>query len=222
MKQSRNHNQKHLLEQCSAVGKALSSSSRLQIIDILCLKECTVEQLAKSTSLSVANTSQHLQVLRQAGFVASRREGNFIVYRIAHRDIESLWHKVQDVAERQLAEIEKTASAFLTKRDDLELLDQDEVLRRASTGEILLLDVRPEEEYRQSHLRSATSIPLSELEKRFRELPRDKTIVAYCRDSYCVLSQEAVKFLREKGWEAYRLGDVKQTATVAGNAPQRS
>lgn len=210
MKKSRTHSQKHLLEQCSVVGKALSSSSRLQIIDILCRGECTVEQLAKDTSLTVANTSQHLQVLRQAGFVASRREGNFIVYRTAHRDVESLWQMVQGVAEGQLAQIEKTTSAFLRKRDDLELLDQDEVVRRASSGEILLLDVRPEEEYRQSHLRSATSIPLGELKKRFRELPRDKTIVAYCRDSYCVLSEEAVEFLRKKGWDAYRLGDVEQ------------
>ena len=197
----------HILEQFSLIGKALSCAARLEIIDLLCQTERTVEGLAREASLSVANTSQHLQVLRQAGLVASRREKNFIVYRIASDDVFRLWQTVQSVGRRQLAEIDQTVARYFHEKDELHVLDLDDTLRRAKAGEILLLDVRPEEEYRYAHLPGARSVPLRDLKKRLGDLPEGKTIVAYCRGPYCVLSQEAVNVLRKKGLEAYRIPD---------------
>ncbi|MBN1759255.1 MAG: ArsR family transcriptional regulator [Chitinispirillaceae bacterium] len=197
----------HVLAQFALIGKALSSPSRLQILDLLCQAERTVEGLAKEASLGVANTSQHLQMLRQAGIVSSRRDGNFIIYRIAGTDICRLWKAVQTVGHKQLREIEKTVSAFLTDPHDLDVLDSDDVLRRVATGEIVLLDVRPEEEYTHAHIRGAQSVPLEKLRTHLRNLPRDKKIVAYCRGPYCVLSLDAVKLLRKKGLKAYRMAE---------------
>lgn len=195
----------HVLEQFALIGKALSSSSRLQLLDLLCQAERTVEALAREACLTVANTSQHLQILRQAGIVSSRRDGNFISYRIAGTDICRLWKAVQAVGRKQLREIEKTVSTYLSSAHDMDVLDSDDVLRRVSSGEIVLLDVRPEEEYDHLHIRGAQSVPLEKLKKRIAELPPDKTIVAYCRGPYCVLSLEAVKMLRKKGLIAYRI-----------------
>lgn len=195
----------HVLEQLALIGKALSSPSRLHILDLLCQAERTVESLAREASLSIANTSQHLQVLRQSGIVASRREGNYVIYQIASKDICLLWQTVQTIGGKQLKEIEKTVSAYFSKKYEMEMLDQDDMLRKASSGEIVLLDVRPEEEYNHKHLKGAKSIPLTQLKKRFADLPKDKVIVAYCRGPYCVLSEEAVKFLRKKGLQAYRI-----------------
>ncbi|MFP4417579.1 MAG: ArsR/SmtB family transcription factor, partial [Chitinispirillaceae bacterium] len=195
----------HLLQQFALIGKALSSPSRLQILDLLCQAERTVETLAKESSLTVANTSQHLQILRQAGMVVSRREKNFVVYQIAGEDISGLWKMVQTVGGKQLTEINKTLTTYFNKKYEMEALEYAEIVRKASEGEILLLDVRPEDEFNHTHVKGATSIPLQQLKKRFNELPQDKIIVAYCRGPYCVLSEEAVRYLRKKGLNAYRL-----------------
>lgn len=205
--QAGNYFQLHVLEQLALIGKALSSPSRLRILDLLCQAERTVETLAREASLSIANTSQHLQVLRQAGVVSSHRDGNYVIYRIASNDICLLWQTVQAVGGRQLGEIEKTVSAYFSKKHEMEMLDQEDMIRRASSGEIVLLDVRPEEEYNHKHLDGAKSIPLTQLKKRFADLPKDKVIIAYCRGPYCVLSEEAVRFLREKGLQAYRISN---------------
>lgn len=195
----------HVLEQLALIGKALSSPSRLHILDLLCQAERTVEALAREASLSIANTSQHLQVLRQSGIVSSRREGNYVIYQIVSKDICLLWQTVQAIGGKQLKEIEKTVSAYFNKKYEMEMLDQNDMIRKASSGEIVLLDVRPEEEYNHKHLNGAKSIPLPQLKKRFSDLPKDKIIVAYCRGPYCVLSEEAVKFLRKKGLQAFRI-----------------
>lgn len=195
----------HVLEQFALVGKALSSPSRLQLLDLLCQAERTVEALAREASLTVANTSQHLQVLRQAGIVSSRRDGNFVIYRVAGTDIHHLWKAVQTVGRKQLCEIEKTVSTYLSSTRDMDILDSEDILRQVNSGEIVLLDVRPEDEYRHMHIRGAQSVPLDTLKKRIAELPRGKTIVAYCRGPYCVLSVKAVKMLRKEGLDAYRI-----------------
>ncbi|MBN1602635.1 MAG: ArsR family transcriptional regulator [Chitinispirillaceae bacterium] len=207
MKEKKNNFQVKIFEQFSLIGKALSSSSRLHIIDLLHHAERTVEGLAQEASLTVANTSQHLQILRQTGIVLSRRKGNFILYRLASTDVSHLWQTVQTVGRKHLKEIEKTVSAHFTRKHELEKLDYVEIIRRTNAGEIVLLDVRPEEEFQHAHIENATSIPLKVLKKRFAELPQNKIIVAYCCGPYCVISEEAVKFLRKKGLEAYRMPD---------------
>ena len=210
--------QMHVLELLALIGKALSSPSRLHILDLLCQAERTVEGLAREASLSIANTSQHLQVLRQSGIVTSRREGNYVIYQVASNEIYLLWQTVQAIGSKQIAEIEKTVSAYFSKKHEMEMLDQDDIIRRASSGEILLLDVRPEEEYNHRHLSGAKSIPLPQLRKRFADLPKDKIIVAYCRGPYCVLSEEAVKFLRKKGLQAYRISStISQLSSIPCN-----
>lgn len=197
--------EKHVLEQFAQIGKALSSPSRLQILDLLCQTERTVETLAKEASLTIANTSQHLQVLRQSGIVSCRRDGNYIIYRIADTDICRLWKTIQSVGRKQLHEIEKTVSKYLSSAHDMDIIDSDDILRRVSSGEIILIDVRPEDEYHHVHIRGARSVPLQKLKKYIAELPKNKTIVAYCRGPYCVLSLEAVKILRKEGLDAYRI-----------------
>ena len=219
MKKNTASMQAHVFEQFALIGKALSSPSRLRILDLLCQAERTVESLAREASLTVANTSQHLQVLRQSGMVASHRDGNFVVYRIASDDICRLWQTVQTVGRTQLREIEETVSAYFDRQHELELIDSEDMLRRVAAGEIVLLDVRPEEEYRHAHIRGAKSVPLQELKARITELPRDKTIVAYCRGPYCVLSQEAVKLLRKKGLKAYRMAEGVVELGTKGTTP---
>ncbi len=212
----------HIFEQLALVGKALANAARMEILDILCQAERTVEVLADESSQSVANTSRHLQVLRQAGLVFTRREKNFVVYSISGENVCRLWRVVQAVGGEHLAEIEKTVSRYFEKKDELDVLDRKDILRRAATGEIVLVDVRPEEEYRHSHIKGACSVPLKDLKKRLAELPKNKTVVAYCRGPYCVLSQEAVKLLKGKGLNAMRMADSvmdwkKQRLAVEGN-----
>lgn len=198
----------HVLHQFALIGKALSSPSRLQILDLLCQAERTVDTLAKESSLTIANTSQHLQILRQAGMVASRREKNFVVYKTTGDNISRLWKMVQTVGGKQLTEINKTVTTYFNKKYEMKALDYAEIVRKASKGEILLLDVRPEDEFSRTHVKGALSIPLTQLKKRVKELPKDKAIVAYCRGPYCVLSEEAVKYLRKKGFDAYRISSA--------------
>ena len=194
-----------IFEQFARIGKALSSPKRLEILYLLSQSEKTVESLAKAASLSMANTSQHLQRLKQAQLVKEVREGVHIHYHIADPSVIGLWLELRSVAERQLAEVERVLDAYRHHRHELEKISVDELQVRLSNGDVTLIDVRPQEEYLAGHLPGAISIPLSELGPRVDEIPRDKTIVVYCRGPYCIYSDEAIELLVERGLNATRL-----------------
>jgi len=189
------------------IGKAVSNANRLEILEFLAQGERSVEALAKVCRLSVANTSQHLQQLRQAGLVAARKQGQRVYYRLVGDEVVALIAMLRRLAERQLAEVERLVDAYLTVKDGLEPVPAEELLARARGGLVTVLDVRPSEEFAAGHLPGAFNVPLEQLETRLHQLPRDQEIVAYCRGPYCVLAFEAVAKLREKGFQARRLQD---------------
>jgi rhodanese-related sulfurtransferase len=189
-------------------ARALASGRRIELVDVLANGERTVEALAGEVGLSVANTSQHLQVLRQAGLVAGRREGTSVHYRLAGPEVLELWRTLRSLAAARLAEVERLATAYLGGRDELEPVTRDELTRRLHDGDdLVVLDVRPAAEYAAGHLPGAVSIPVGELRRRLAELPADREIVAYCRGPYCAFAHEAVELLREEGFAARRLED---------------
>ncbi len=196
-----------LYEQFARLGKALASPHRLELLDVLAQCERTVEALAQETGMSIANASQHLQVLRAAHLVEVRREGVSMYYRMADESVFRMWQAVRTVGEAQLAEIDRVVQTFLLERTRLQPIDAHEVLKLLSDDQIILLDVRPVEEYEASHLPRARSIPVTELEARLAELPADREIVAYCRGPYCVFADEAVALLRTRGYSARRLAE---------------
>jgi rhodanese-related sulfurtransferase len=194
-----------LYEQFARLGKALSNGHRLELLEVLAQGEHSVETLAHETGLSVANASQHLQVLRAAQLVEVRREGIYIYYRLADERVFRLWQAMREVGEAQFAEIDRLVQTYLQDRSLLQPISAAELLARLAEGEVILLDVRPAEEYAAGHLPNAHSIPLAELEVRLGELPHIKEIVAYCRGPYCVFADEAVALLRTNGYQARRL-----------------
>ncbi|TQV61454.1 MAG: metalloregulator ArsR/SmtB family transcription factor [Halothiobacillaceae bacterium] len=194
-----------LNDQFARLGKVLSNGRRLELLEYLAQGERGVEQLANVSGLSVANTSQHLQQMRQAGLVNARREGKQILYSLAGDDVVHLLDVLRTVAERRLAEVREMVANVLTARDSLEPIQADELLERSRLGLVTVLDVRPPEEFEAGHLPDAINITLAELEKHLDRLPADKEVVAYCRGPYCVLSFEAVARLRERGFQARRL-----------------
>ncbi len=194
-----------LYEQFARIGKALASPHRLELLDVLAQCERTVEALAQETGMSIANASQHLQVLRAARLVETRREGPSIYYRLASEGVSALWLSLRQVGEAHLAEIDRVVQIFLHDRHLLQPIEADELLHRLGEDQVILLDVRPSEEYVAGHLPQAVSVPLVELEARLEELPLDKEIVAYCRGPYCVFADEAVALLRTRGYRARRL-----------------
>ncbi len=194
-----------LYEQFAKIGKALSSPSRLELLEILAQGERTVETLAKEASLSIANASHHLQVLREARLVDARKDGLFVRCRLAGDDVDELARLIRTLGERRLAEVDDIVRKYFTSPRGLEPVKRQELLERARAGTVLVLDVRPTEEYRAGHLPGAVSIPLVELTRRVGELPRDKEIVAYCRGPYCVLAFRAVEILRARRRKARRL-----------------
>jgi len=195
-----------LFDEFARVGKAVSSGRRIEVLDILANGERSVEGLAEQLGLSVANTSQHLQVLRQAGLVRTRREGTSIRYRLAAPEVFEFLRALRALAAGRLAEVERLARAYLGARDTLEPVTRQELARRLRRGgDLVVVDVRPAEEFAAGHLPGAVSIPLSELQRRLRELPKDREIVAYCRGPYCVFSHAAVELLRRRGFRARRL-----------------
>lgn len=189
----------------SRVAAALSNPHRLELLDLLVQAPRTVEELAQEAHMSVANTSQHLQRLKQARLVLDEREGLYIRYRLADPAVARLWLQLRAVAEQQLAEVERALDAYRQHRHEFEGISADELRERLDNNEVVLLDVRPKAEYQAGHLPAAISIPLDELERRLNELPQDKTIVAYCRGPYCVYADEALELLAERGWEVARL-----------------
>jgi len=211
-----------IYEQFSRVGKALCNARRLELLDLLLQAERSVEDIAEQASLSVANASQHLQVLKRARIVESERRGNRVIYRIADPAVGQLLRSLRVVAENQLAEIESFTRQFLAGREGMEPVDRDALLGRVRAGDAMVVDVRPPEEYAVAHLPGATSMPLTELERRLSELPKDKEIVAYCRGPYCVLAVKAVELLRERGYAAVRLEDGVQEWLEHGLPIERS
>ena len=194
-----------LFEQFARVGKALSSGPRIEILDLLGQSERSVETLAEMLGQSIQNISRHLQVLRQTKLIASRKDGNFVIYRLADEGVRRLVSTVQDVAHHQLSEIDDILERFEFHQSEFESLDATELMRRANAGEVLVLDVRPPAEFNAGHLPGAVNLPLSELARRLDELPKDVEVVAYCRGKYCLLAYAAVDYLKSKGRLASRL-----------------
>ena len=212
-----------LFDEFARAAKALASGRRMELLDVLANGERTVEALASEVGLSVANTSQHLQVLRQAGLVATRRQGTSIHYRLAGPEVFELWRALRTLARSRLAEVERLAAAYLGARDELEPVTRDELARRLQDGDnLVVLDVRPAVEHAAGHLPVAVSVPVSELRRRLAELPRDREIVAYCRGPYCAFAHEAVAVLREEGFSAWRLEDGLPEWQAAGLAVTRT
>ena len=196
---------KELFRQFARIAKAMSSGHRLELIEFLAQRERSVEELARLTGMSVANTSQHLQQLRQAGLVAGRKEGQRVFYRITDEDVELLFSALRDVAERHLSEVNELVGSYLQVKDDLEPVPPEELLERIKQGLVTVIDVRPPEEYAAGHLPGAINLPLPELEGRMKDLDADREVVAYCRGPHCVLAFDAVALLRDKGLVASRL-----------------
>ena len=212
-----------LFDGFARVGKALASGRRIELLDVLANGERSVEVLAGEAGLSVANASQHLQVLRQAGLVASRREGTSVHYRLAGPEVFELWRALRTLAASRLAEVERLAAAYLGDRDGLEPVTRQELARRLRDGDdLVVLDVRPAAEHAAGHLPGAVSIPLSELRERLAELPRDREVVAYCRGPFCAFAHEAVAVLRDEGFSARRLEDGLPEWRAAGLAVTRT
>ena len=189
----------------SRLGKAISAPKRLELLDLLCQGPRTVEALAEQASISVANASQHLQVLRAARLVETEKKGLYVEYRLAGDEVCNFFFALRGLAESRLAEVEQVANAYFEERGGMEAVESDEVLRRVRSGEVTVLDVRPPEEYRAGHIPGAISIPGAELKARLKELPKRREVVAYCRGPYCVMAVEAVKLLRKKGFKAHRM-----------------
>lgn len=194
-----------LFEQFARIGRAMSAPLRLAILDVLAQSERTVEEIAREIGASVANASQHLKQLRSARLVSSRRDGLFIYYRIADEKVLRLWQVIREVGEARYGEIDEVVRTFLKERETMQTVDADELLRLIRAEEVVVLDVRPFGEFAAGHIPQARSIPLNELAKRLRELPKRRLIVAYCRGPYCVLSDDAVLLLRKKGFQVARL-----------------
>jgi rhodanese-related sulfurtransferase/DNA-binding transcriptional ArsR family regulator len=186
-------------------GKAVASPRRLELLDLLAQGPRTVEGLARETSQTIANTSQHLQILRGAHLVEAEKRGLYVTYRLAGEEVTRFCLALRQLAESRTKELERAAQGFLEERGQLAPIDQEALLARIRRGEVTLLDVRPEEEYDAGHIPGALSVPLVELERRLSELPRRREVVAYCRGPYCVLAIEAVARLRARGYRALRL-----------------
>ncbi|MFC5212948.1 ArsR/SmtB family transcription factor [Streptomyces coerulescens] len=195
-----------LYDAFARTGKALSSGKRLELLDLLAQGERTVDALAKAAGLNLTTASAHLQTLRQAGLVATRRDGVRIHYRLAGADVAALYALLRQVAQAHQPAVEPARTAYLGA-DDTEAVDREELLARATAGEIVVLDVRPAEEYAAGHIPGAVSIPVDQLAERVAELPERTEVVAYCRGAYCVLAHDAVRLLRERGRTAVRLTD---------------
>jgi rhodanese-related sulfurtransferase len=194
-------------EQFARIGKAFSSASRLELIDLLAQGERAVEELAEETDMSVANTSRHLQVLRRERLVRRRKEGTYVYYTLAGSEVYRAWTAVRSLAESRLAEVEETVRRYLTDRKELEAVTAAELETRLEREDVIVLDVRPEAEYRDGHIPGAQSIPVDRLEEHLDQLPEGQEIVAYCRGPYCVYSDEAVRRLRSTGRSARRLDE---------------
>lgn len=205
-----------LYSEFASVARALGSQHRLDILEHLAQGERGVEALAERVGLSVANASQHLQQLRRAGLVTSRRNGKFVLYRLADDSVLGLMAALSGIAERNLAEVDRIRRTYFDERDSMEAVSREELLQRTRDDLVTVLDVRPPDEFAVGHLPGAVNIPMSDLEARLEELDRDQEIVAYCRGPWCVLAFEAVAALRARGFNVRRLEDGLPEWRAAG------
>lgn len=198
------------------IGKAIASAHRLEILEVLAQGERTVESISSETGLSVANTSRHLQQLRQAQLVITRRDGLFVHYRLSGPEVVGLVLALRHTAEQHLAEVGRVVADFFGDRDSFEPVTADELSRRMTDGDVVVLDVRPAQEYAAGHIAGARSMPVSDMSNRLDELPRDREYIAYCRGPYCVYADEAVALLRANGRAAQRLTEGYPEWWLAG------
>jgi rhodanese-related sulfurtransferase/DNA-binding transcriptional ArsR family regulator len=193
-----------LFEQFARIGKSLSNGRRLEILELLAQGPHTVEQIAGKVDLSVANASQHLQILRKSNLVSVKREGLYAHYRLASIDVLQLWISMRRLGERHLSDIRQLVDNYLSSREHLEPICCKDLLRKLKEKSVFMVDVRPLEEYEAGHIAGARSIPLTELKARLREIPKKREVVAYCRGPYCVFADEAVSILAASGYRALR------------------
>ena len=205
-----------LYEQFALTGKAMASPKRIELLELLAQGPRPVEALARATGMGVTNTSAHLQVLRRTGLVESRKEGTQVRYRLAGDDVAAFIVALRDVARSRLAEVDRIVRDYFVSRDSLEPLTRAELIERAERGAVVILDVRPAEEFAAGHIPGALSVPLDRLDENLSRLPRRRPIVAYCRGPYCVLAPQAVERLRTRGFQAHRLEDGMPEWRLAG------
>jgi rhodanese-related sulfurtransferase/DNA-binding MarR family transcriptional regulator len=196
-----------LYDQVARIGHALSSPKRLELVELLCQGEKTVETLASQADLDVKLASAHLKALRMARLVETRKDGKYVLYRLAAPGVADLWVALREQAEERLVELQVALADIATHGDDLRGIDRQSLLRQAASGEVLVIDVRPSDEYEAAHLPHARSLPLAELKKRLAELPKSVPVVAYCRGPFCLMAKDAVELLRKKGFRAVHLAD---------------
>jgi len=205
-----------LYEQVARIGKAVSSPKRLELLELLAQGEKTVETLAGELAVDVKLTSAHLKALKEARLVASRRDGKFVIYRLSGPDVARLWVMLREVAEEHLVELRVALGQMVADPSRLAAVGREALLERAQRGEVVVIDVRPQNEYETAHLPFARSMPVAELERRLTELPLDKEIVAYCRGPFCLLSDEAVALLAAKGYRVRKILDGVSEWEAAG------
>jgi rhodanese-related sulfurtransferase/predicted transcriptional regulator len=208
-----------LFEAIAVMGKAFASPVRLELLDLLAQAPRSVEDLARLSDQSTANTSQHLQALHAAGLVTRDRDGTRVRYSLAGDESLKLWLALRETSARQLAEVERAARDYLG--DEVEAIGRDELLKRLASGDVVLIDVRPEEEFAAGHIQGAQSVPLDELERRLAELPADREVVAYCRGPFCAYAHEAVRTLHAAGREARRLDEGWPEWRLSGKRSKR-
>lgn len=205
-----------LYEQFARLGRAVAHPKRIEVLELLAQGERSVEAIARSTAMGITNASNHLQVLRHARLVETRKEGTRVLYRLAGDDVMRLVVSLRDVASERLAEVDRVVRDFYQAHDALEPVTRDELGRRAEDSGLVVLDVRPRDEYEQGHIPGSISVPLDELADRLRTFGRDAEIVAYCRGPYCVMAPQAVELLRRHGFRARRLEDGMPEWRLAG------
>lgn len=196
-----------IYQELARIVKALSNPNRLEILELLAQGYFSVEDIANQTDLSVANASQHLQVLKRVQLVDTKRDGNYVYYTLAGQSVYKAWKALRDLGIERIAEIERITRTFRESRKSLETLTSRELVQRMKRGGITIIDVRPEQEFNEGHIAGALNIPVEQLSERLNELPADHEIVAYCRGPFCVFADEAVEFLQERGFSARRLED---------------
>ena len=209
-----------LFDGLATVAKALGNGRRAEIVDVLAQGERSVDGIAAELGQTVANTSQHLQHLLRAGLVRTRRSGTRIYYSLASPRVAELWTAVRDVSATHLAELDKLAAAYLGDRSRLDTVTRDELAERLRAGDVVVLDVRPEPEFHAGHITGAVSMPIGQLARRLRGMPKDRQVVAYCRGPYCVFADDAVRALRRRGYRAARLEDGYPEWAHAGHPIQ--
>lgn len=196
-----------LYEQFARVGRAVAHPKRIELLDVLCQGERSVEVLAEAAAMTVVNASAHLRVLREARLVATRKDGTRVFYRLADDSVCDFYFALRDLAGDRYAEVDRIVRDYFDSRDELEPVSREELMNRAGEGDVIILDVRPSEEYDAGHIPGAVSVPLTDLTDRMVELPRGAEVVAYCRGPYCVLAPQALEMLHRQGFTARRLED---------------